>query len=987
MHDLFLYFATGLSVGCAYAAVALGLVVVANVTGVYNFATGDYVMVGGMVMAVAAAAGWPLGLATALSVVSVTGVALLQERLTVAPVRGRVGPLGLAITTVGVSILLRGIVLELWGKDARTVPPYQDGTFHFLGLNLVSQTKWVWLVTIVVLVAVTYLFARTDLGRAMRACAINPIAARLTGIKLGTMSMTAFGLAGALCGLLAAVAGSLTTIQWSAGINIGLIGFIAAALAGFKSPARAVAAGLALGCLEQIAAGDISSKYVQAIVYATLLVYLIGRDFFGADGLISRRLKASRATEPGSESAPELREQVSGRIRSLEQRLHEVEEKVHAVANGAQARAESTARRGGGALRDLPATLATRARARPLALLPVVLLILAWFYPSTISDLGTQDNSITLITAAMAATGLGLIMGLAGQFSLGQAVFMLVSGYTAAILTADHGWGPLAALVVAVAVSAVVGLLVGWITLKLEGLNLALATLAVLVIAIEVVSNAEGLTHGNSGVQNVSGLKLFGHEFNDPKGYFRMSLVILAVMLLISRNVWNSRTGRALRAVGIDQTAAESVGLNALALKLRVVILGAAMAGVGGVLNVYYLRFAAPNSWDVSLTINLVTYLVVGGLFSPYGGALGAAVVGTILYWVSQHVGASDTGGASSWDVVVSGGLLIFFLIVFRRGLASIPELVTERVAAWRAKGTTGSPVEVAHGEVEASASDGSGGEADASDIAEVIERMRPTDPLKTETPLLVVDGLTKRFGGFTAVNDVSFTLRPGYVTALIGPNGAGKSTVINMLSGALLPTEGSIGIMGRPTAGLEPRQIAQLGLARTFQTPRLFEGMMLLETVMLARDPHGSRFWLFDGALRTPRDRRNERKAREEAMAWLTYVGLGDDADVPATSLPVGKQRMAEVARALATEPAILLLDEPAAGLDGTETKHLASEIRTLGDAGIAVLLVEHDMSMVMAIADWVVVLEEGRKIAEGTPDEIRNNQSVIDAYLGVAA
>jgi branched-chain amino acid transport system permease protein len=441
---------------------------------------------------------------------------------------------------------------------------------------------------------------------------------------------------------------------------------------------------------------------------------------------------------------------------------------------------------------------------------------------------------------------------------------------------------------------------------------------------------------------------------------------------LISRNIWHSRAGRALRAVGIDEHAAESVGLNAASLKLRVFVLGSVMAGIAGVLSAYYLRFVAPNSWDVGLTINLVTYLVVGGLLSPYGGAVGAAIIGSVLYYVSQHVGASAEGGGSSWDVVLSGVLLIFFLLVFRNGLASLPQAVLDRIAARRR------PDSVAADETA---------EPDAAlALTTPVARVAPADPLKSDTPVVVVEGLTKRFGGFTAVDDLSFSLRPGNVTALIGPNGAGKSTVINMLSGSLLPSDGAVGIMGRPLAGLEPRQVARLGLARTFQTPRLFEGMTLLETVMLARDPHGTRFWLIDGALRTPWGRRYENRSREEALAWLSYVGLADDAHVPATSLPVGKQRMAEVARALATEPSVLLLDEPAAGLDGSETRVLAQEIRALGDTGMAILLVEHDMPLVMAIADQVIVLEEGRKIAEGRPDEVSSDQAVIDAYLGVS-
>jgi ABC-type branched-subunit amino acid transport system ATPase component len=324
----------------------------------------------------------------------------------------------------------------------------------------------------------------------------------------------------------------------------------------------------------------------------------------------------------------------------------------------------------------------------------------------------------------------------------------------------------------------------------------------------------------------------------------------------------------------------------------------------------------------------------------------------------------------------------VVFVLVLRQGLVAIPRLVTERFAATRRRqreaadarrpGAAAVPVVLA-----AELADPVPAEGDA--------RPPELESIRSETPLVVVDGLTKRFGSLIAVNGVSFSLRPGYITAMIGPNGAGKSTVIDMLSGTRLPTAGAVGIMGHAAVGLQPRKIAQLGLARTFQTPRLFEGMTLLETVMLGRDRYGSRSWLFGSALKSPRARRDEVESREQALAWLAYVGLADDADVVASSLTTGKQRLAELARALATEPTVLLLDEPAAGLDGGETRTLARTVRALADAGMAVLLVEHDMGMVMSIADHVVVLEEGRKIAEGSAMEVGRDQAVIDAYLGV--
>ena len=962
MDDLSQYFFSGLSVGCIYAFVALGLVIVSNVTGVYNFATGEYVMLGGMITAVTAAASWPLSLAVVAAMATVAGVAVLQERLTVAPVRGKLGPLGLVIASLGVGVALRGAALLIWKEDPRDAPPFQDGVFEFLGANLANQVKWVYLATAVSLVAVTLLFTRTDVGRAMRASAINPVAARLTGIRIGTTSMAAFALAGALCGLIAAVSVSLTLVKWDSGVTIGLIGFIAAALAGFNSPAKAVVAGLGLGVLEAVSAGMVSSDYRQAIVYGTLIVYLLARDFYGDEGVISRRIKASRASAAGSQDAPELRAQIR--------------ERVHAVEDYVRSRAVGHAETATGAI----ARLRALARKRPpaMAFLPIVLLGLAALYPSTTDDIGQLDAAVFILLSAMAATGLGLVMGLTSQFSLGQAVFVLVSAYTAAILTADHGWNPITALVAAVALSTVLGLVVGWLTLRLEGLNLALATLAILVIALVFVAQQESLTHGNQGVQGVAPLEIFGKSFEEPKEYFLLCLGVLAVMLLIARNVWKSRMGRTLRAIGIDQEAAESVGLNAWRLKLKVFVLSAAMAGVAGVLWTYYLQFASPDSWGVKLTIDLVTYVIVGGVISPFGAAIGAVVVGAMQYWVRENVGSSVGGESSTWEILLSGVLLIVFVLFFKNGLVSIPSMIADAFRRGRSRvRREPTPAEVAgqvaRSEGGAAAPIGSNGTS------------RGLEPLRADTPLVVVDGLTKRFGNLIAVNGVSFSLRPGYITAMIGPNGAGKSTVINMLSGTLLPSDGAVGIMGRPVVGLRPKDIAGLGLARTFQTPRLFEGLTVLETVMLARDRYGGRAWLTGAALKTPRELRDDVESREQALAWLAFVGLSDDADTLAVSLTTGKQRLAELARALATEPTVLLLDEPAAGLDGAETRALAKMITNIADAGIAVLLVEHDMGMVMSIADHVVVLEEGKKIAEGSPEEVGSDTKVIDAYLGV--
>ncbi|HYH51645.1 MAG TPA: hypothetical protein VEG38_19045, partial [Acidimicrobiia bacterium] len=459
--DLSQYLFSGLSVGCIYALVALGFVVIANVSGVYNFAQGDYVMLGGMIVAWGGREQMSMLVVVPLAVLAGAGVAVVQERLTVAPIRGRVGPLAMVVVTLGFGLVLQGLALRLWKEDPLRAEPFSVGGFELFGARLAQQVWWVWGTTAVVLAAVVALFRFTGVGRAMRACAINPVAARLQGIRVGRMSLAAFLLAGGLSGLVGAVTVPLTLVRWNSGLVVGLIGFIAAALGGFTSPARAVTAGLGLGVIESISAGVISSNYRTALVYAVLLVYLVGRDVFGDDGLLRRvvRSRAVRSARPGTVRRPAAR--------------------------------ASTA--GGTAGRAVGARVRAVARDRRL-LAPAVFGVLALAVPYLITDSRSLDTAIFIVLAALGATGLVLVMGLAGQLSLGQGAFYLVSGYTAAVLTAKHGWNHIPALVVAVILSALMGSAVGWLTLRFRGLNLALATLAVHLILLVFVVQQAGLT-------------------------------------------------------------------------------------------------------------------------------------------------------------------------------------------------------------------------------------------------------------------------------------------------------------------------------------------------------------------------------------------------------------------------------------------------------------------------------------------------------------
>jgi ABC-type branched-subunit amino acid transport system ATPase component/branched-subunit amino acid ABC-type transport system permease component len=935
MTEFLQYFLSGLSSGCMFALLALGLVVIAKVTGVYNFAQGSYAMVGGMVYVALQRANWPVLLAVLASVLAVTVVAFLQERLTVAPVRATMSPLGLAVITLGVGAVINGTAMLICGTDVRSAPSFNIGTFRIGGAALDYQTLWVWISTAVALVALFFLFQRTVLGKAMRACAANPIAARLLGIPSRRMSTLAFVLAGALTGLAGAIIVPLNTVSWSSGVTIGLVGFIAAAIADFERPVRAVVAGLALGVVQNVAAGELSSAYRDLFVYGALFAYLVSRDLAGQEGFL-RRIALARTSRRTSRSviAIRRRREALTRASSVDRlRLPRVTSLTPAAALGV------------------------------LALAPV-------FFVG-----GSQalSSATVIVLSAIGATGLVLAIGLAGLFNLGQAAFYLVSGYVVAILTVNHGWNPLAALVVGTAASVIAGLLVGAATLRLQGFNLAIATLSVHFALLVWVTQDVGLAGGAMGTVGVPPLSLLGFDLSVPANFYWAALIALGVCLLVARNLTRSRIGRALRAIGSDEAGARSVGLNVFGLKLLVFTICAGMAGLGGGLWACFVQLATPATWDFNLTISLVTFAIVGGVRSVYGGLVGAVVVGGIQYWVQTQTVLGS--GSSKYEFVLTGAFLVICLLIFRDGLA-----VTFGVDRVWARVTRRAPaVPVALRDVS-----GSGNEPHDFRAAPDGRSEDGIGPDRGTAPLLQASGLTKRFGGFTAVHDVELTVLAGQITAMIGPNGAGKSTVINMLSGALLPTSGQIRINGHALVGREAESIAKLGLARTFQTPKLFEGLTTLETIMLARDRF-SRAGALGAVLRSPRARRDDEEARRTALEWLEFVGLVGAAQVPVSALPVGSQRLVEVARALAAEPDFILFDEPAADLDHSETERLAELLRFISASGIGVLLVEHDMQLVMSTAQQVVVLDAGSKIAAGTPIEVGANPQVIEAYLGV--
>jgi branched-chain amino acid transport system permease protein len=430
-------------------------------------------------------------------------------------------------------------------------------------------------------------------------------------------------------------------------------------------------------------------------------------------------------------------------------------------------------------------------------------------------------------------------------------------------------------------------------------------------------------------------------------------VIWIAVILsaVLTTNLLDSRTGRGIRALRRGHIAAEAFGVNTVRAKLLVFIYAAVLAGLSGWLYAHFLRAVTPTPFGVHASIEYLFIAVVGGAGYIWGGVLGAVIV-IVLKEILQ-----------SYLPMIFGGQGQLELIVFGLVLVALVHLAPGGVWPWLADLL---PFKRRPPHIDTS----------------LQLAARPA----TELPpvLLQLEGARKQFGGVIAVNDVSFAVKPKEIVALIGPNGAGKSTTFNLITRVLDSSAGRITVCGTDVAGMTPQQIAKLGVARTFQHVKLIPDMTVLENVALGAHLRG-RSGTFASMLRL--DRTDEAKLLAEAARQIERVGLKDQINQLAGSLSLGQQRIVEIARALCVDPVLLLLDEPAAGLRHMEKQQLAALLRQLRDGGMSILLVEHDMGFVMDLADRIVVLDFGTKIAEGTPDAIKTNPDVIRAYLGAAA
>jgi branched-chain amino acid transport system permease protein len=557
----------------------------------------------------------------------------------------------------------------------------------------------------------------------------------------------------------------------------------------------------------------------------------------------------------------------------------------------------------------------------------------------------TQLNYIGLY--AIVALGLVLLTGVAGLTSFGQAAFVGIGAYTTAVLTVNHIASPWLTVFVGIALTCASALLIGWLTLRMSGHYLPLATICWGLALNYSMANMD-LLGKFDGILGVPALDFLGIPLHQGRSLFYLiwGIAIAAAFALL--NLLDSRPGRAIRALRGGVTMAESMGVSTFRYKVIVFVIAAALASISGWLFAHYQRTVNPSPFGLKMGIEYLFMAVVGGVGSVWGAFAGAAVVKVtedqLQVWLPRLVGASG-----NYEIIVFGIALVLVLKYAPQGLWPF---LAERLPARVRK-------------------------RDWADAAPLATRDKPA---RGEL-LLDVVGARKQFGGLIAVNDVSFQVRAGEIIGLIGPNGAGKSTTFNLVSGVLPLTRGEVRFRGVPVDHASARQIARLGMSRTFQHVKLIPDMTVLENVAL-----GGHLRSGTGALRAMvrLDRAEERRLLRDAERQLERIGMREHADDLAGNLALGRQRLVEIARALATDPSLLLLDEPAAGLRFREKQALGAVLRQLKSEGLSILLVEHDMDFVMGLTDRIVVMEFGVRLIEGTPTEVQASPAVRAAYLG---